>query len=349
MARPYTNRDTVLFSQQMCRPGAGFSGFIGTGFRCPPDLEPDAGYPKPIVVLRSWYWLDEGSGLLGQTNVSSKQLRAEFLPREGEPRHFEKRFKWSWPHVTPARMKDTVRVLREAEGTAPDTFSQYAATVGAYVFGAGPDGGFNGYLGLPGATAEAAARLPQGAVPPRSQPWALELFIKDGNGGRWACIPEYSTATGSLTAINLLKEQHTDADPATPLVLEKLRPRVAPPRPPLPADAAAWRRAGSGSDGSEPGSSIRTFVDPVEGLVMTEEGLESHWSPPEVPSGHSLHRLPDATYLLCPDNIHSFGGPVTFELGARRLGGSTGDGMQRVVLRFDADGVWQEVRYELYE
>ena len=57
-------------------------------------------------------------------------------------------------------------------------------------------------------------------------------------------------------------------------------------------------------------------------------------------------RLPDETYLLHPDNILQFDGPSVFEFGSRQTSG--GRGFQRVILRFDATGVFEEVRHESF-
>ncbi len=47
---------------------------------------------------------------------------------------------------------------------------------------AGPDGGINCYLGVPGATQDARARVPEGGCPPPGSPWPLEFFIKVAAG-----------------------------------------------------------------------------------------------------------------------------------------------------------------------
>lgn len=60
----------------------------------------------------------------------------------------------------------------------PSTFVNYSTSLGAYVIAAGPSGGVNCYLGLPGAWAEAQQRMPKDTVPRPGKPYALELFIK---------------------------------------------------------------------------------------------------------------------------------------------------------------------------
>ncbi|PNH10692.1 hypothetical protein TSOC_002561 [Tetrabaena socialis] len=106
MARPYRNSDTRAFNLPIGRPGAGRVGYIGQcilGELGSPDVPP---YER--MVLRSWHWLDEEQGLLGQTNVTSSDHMGNhelfgYIPRDGEPAHYEKQFKFSWADMSPAR------------------------------------------------------------------------------------------------------------------------------------------------------------------------------------------------------------------------------------------------------
>ena len=52
---------------------------------------------------------DEDTGLLGQVNVSTKQIMPYYLLREGQPDHYEKRFRWPWPQLTPPRLQASPR------------------------------------------------------------------------------------------------------------------------------------------------------------------------------------------------------------------------------------------------
>ncbi|KAG2450908.1 hypothetical protein HYH02_004740 [Chlamydomonas schloesseri] len=425
--RPYTNEDIRAFSYPLCRPGATDTvGFIGKVHTCRPgDSEPQQPH---LTLLRTWYWIDEPSGLLGQTNVSSSPIRPDFLPRRhddgSEPGHFQKQFEWPWPHMTPGRLHENVRVRRKTavkEGTStsnhearageggggadadgggvgsaqamdgldgddgteaaaevaeqggddrtgskrPSTFASHTATVGAYVVGAGPDGGINTYLGVPGATQEARARVPEGGCPPPGSPWPLEFFIKDGAGCRWAGVVNYDTASGCLNCCWLTKELQLTVDPAQRNVLEAVGPQVPPRRGLLPADSSD----GWGLPRGSTGSATCTWVG-EEGLLLTEEGLEAVWQPPEeksLPPGHVLLRMVDETYLLCPLNniaLPPGGGPLLYEFGARNVYGGGGGGggrpegqeggggrrgFRRVCVRFEPDGLLQEVRYERFD
>ncbi|KAG2426952.1 hypothetical protein HXX76_012737 [Chlamydomonas incerta] len=383
--RPYTNEDIRAFSYPLCRPGATDTvGYIGKVHTCRPgDSEPQQPH---LTLLRTWYWIDEPSGLLGQTNVSSSPIRPDFLPRHAdgsEPGHFQKKFEWPWPHMTPARLQETIRVRRmtksqQANGDScgvgaqdgveggdvhdddggdrtgakrPGTFASHTATVGAYVVGAGPDGGINTYLGVPGATEEARARVPEGGCPPPGSPWPLEFFIKDGAGCRWAGVVNYDTSSGGLHCCWLTKELQLAVDPAARGVLDTVGPKVPPRRGFLPADSGG---DGWGLPAGSRGTAARTWVG-EEGLLLTEEGLEAMWSPPQensLPAGHVLLRMVDETYLLCPANniaLPPGGGPLLFEFGARNVAPPGSRGFRRVAVRFEPDGLLQEVRYERFD
>ncbi|PNH10691.1 hypothetical protein TSOC_002560 [Tetrabaena socialis] len=224
-----------------------------------------------------------------------------------------------------------VDVMRlRSEDRAPDTFTrEHARTAG-----------FNGYLGLPDAPDK--QQLPEGAAPPASRPWAMELFIKDGLDGRWAAMPGYSTENGELQTWALVNEVLDETDPATPCVLEQLRRRVPIARGKLPSDAASWLPAGT------PGKATRVFVREGSEL-MIEEGLPARWAAPDPnsPPNHKLVLMPDESYMLVPANIFRTNGPSVFEFGCRQhTPGSRG--FRRLVMSYDTGGVFVEARFEDY-
>ncbi|PNH10700.1 hypothetical protein TSOC_002554 [Tetrabaena socialis] len=106
IARPYRNSDIRAFNLPIGRPGPGHCGYIGKSFLGEQD-SPDAP-PYERTMLRTWHWLDEEQGLLAQANVTDcnrmgKHVLPGYLPREGEPAHYQKLFTWPWTDISPSR------------------------------------------------------------------------------------------------------------------------------------------------------------------------------------------------------------------------------------------------------
>ncbi|PNH10699.1 hypothetical protein TSOC_002557 [Tetrabaena socialis] len=106
IARPYRNSDIRAFNLPLGRPGPGHCGYIGKGF-LGEQGSPDAP-PYERTMLRSLSWLDEEQGLLAQANVTDRNRMGKhvlhgYLPREGEPAHYQKLFTWPWIDISPSR------------------------------------------------------------------------------------------------------------------------------------------------------------------------------------------------------------------------------------------------------
>ncbi|KAG2501423.1 hypothetical protein HYH03_001206 [Edaphochlamys debaryana] len=309
------------------------------------------------MSMRCFSWLDEETHMFGQINIFGAPILRDSKERPEEPGHWEKPYKYPWPQITGDHLHENVSLRREMDPVAPETFRKYGdskgAVAAAYLIAAGADGAVNSYLGLPGASDEAKAQVPEGSLTPGGQPFILEAFIKDGAGGRRAVMPAYDVASGDLIAWVQIREQVTFQDPHTPHVLTVLSPSVPPLRGYLPPAASAWLP----EEVPRKGEGAVTRVG-EGGWAETEEGLEAEWVPPEtdgLPPGHTLLRLPDEGYLICPTNINkSPGGPALFELGAvvrsaegaprgALAGSGPVVGLRRVATRFGAEGLLAEI------
>ncbi|KAI8469592.1 MAG: hypothetical protein J3K34DRAFT_522054 [Monoraphidium minutum] len=307
------------------------------------------GRPEPmrLKALRTFRFHDEGRLSLTHRNVYSAPGVLSPVRREADGL-----WEQSWERSSEDPSYGTNFELSPDEAAHPD-----ARPVRRLV-SITPDA----YIGAP-------PRQPGAGWAPAQ--WAIELFLRGGDGTRWSFGAVYpaggppTAAAGAappggaaappggaapppgaaaappyrLSMHFLIQERWAGEVPESPIDLEAL-PFIEPRAGTLPERPSEWLSGG-------PPLSVSRRAARVEGdaLSAISAAAAGGWAPPEVPPGHELLLLPDLMYAVVPSQL-PFGdaaaagggggaGDLVFEFGGRMRGGA---GMRRVRAEYAAGG-----------